>query len=95
MLDIKYRIKVCSDIRYNVGLCSLQSDIGSSYIKLSRISLITDIGLSAPLYVLPTVLHLCYLMLRSQLQEEVHLLSHTVCFIICLYYSTEIVREVE
>ncbi len=47
MLDIGYRIK--SDIRYNVGLCSLQSDIKSSDIKLSPISLITDIGVSAHL----------------------------------------------
>jgi hypothetical protein len=44
MSDIRYRIKVYSDIRYNVGLHSLQSDIGSSDIKLSLISLITDIG---------------------------------------------------
>ncbi len=49
MSDIGYRIKVYSDIRYNVGLCSLQSDIGSSDIKLSPISLITDIGVSAHL----------------------------------------------
>jgi hypothetical protein len=52
MSDIGYRIKVYSDIRYNAGLSSLQSDIGSSDIKLSPISLITDIGLSA---------HLCFL----------------------------------
>ncbi len=49
MSDIRYRIKVYSDIRYNVGLRSLQSDIGSSDIKLSPISLITDIGVSAHL----------------------------------------------
>jgi hypothetical protein len=49
-LDFGYRIKVYSDIRYNVGLRSLQSDIGSSYIKLSPISLITDIGVSAHLW---------------------------------------------
>jgi hypothetical protein len=48
-LDVGYRIKVYSDIRYNVGLRSLQSDIGSSDIKLSPISLITDIGVSAHL----------------------------------------------
>jgi hypothetical protein len=50
MSDIGYRIKVYSDIRYNVGLRSLQSDIGSSDIKLSLISLITDIGVSAHLW---------------------------------------------
>jgi hypothetical protein len=49
--DRGYWIKVYSDIRYNVGLRSLQSDIGSSDIKLSPISLITDIGVSA---------HLCW-----------------------------------
>ncbi len=47
MSDIGYRIKVYSDIRYNVGLH--QSDIGSSDIKLSPISLDTDIGVSAHL----------------------------------------------
>jgi hypothetical protein len=51
-LAVGYRIKVYSDIRYNVGFRSLQSDIGSSDIKLSPISLITDIGVSA---------HLCLL----------------------------------
>ncbi len=50
MSDIGYRIKLYSDIGYNIGLRS-QSDIGSSDIRLSPISLITDIGLSA---------HLCY-----------------------------------
>jgi hypothetical protein len=49
MSDIGYRRKDYSDIRYNVGLCALQSDIGRSDIKLSPISLITDIGLSAHL----------------------------------------------
>jgi hypothetical protein len=49
LMDVGYRIKVYSDIRYNVGLRSLQSDIGSSDIKLSPISLTTDIGLSAHL----------------------------------------------
>jgi hypothetical protein len=48
-LDIGYRIKVYSDIRYNVGLYAFQSDIGRSDIRLSPISLITDIGLSAHL----------------------------------------------
>jgi hypothetical protein len=47
--DIGYRRKDYSDIRYNVGLCALQSDIGRSDIRLSPISLITDIGLSAHL----------------------------------------------
>jgi hypothetical protein len=45
MSDIGYQIKVYSDIQYNVGLGSLQSDI-----KLSPISLITDIGVSAHLW---------------------------------------------
>ncbi len=43
MPDIGYRIKVYSD----VGLHSLQSDIESSDIKLSPISLIMDIRVSA------------------------------------------------
>ncbi len=38
--DIGYRTKVYSDIRYNVGLHPLQSDIGHSDIRLSPISLI-------------------------------------------------------
>jgi hypothetical protein len=49
MSDIGYPTKVHSDIRYNVGLKALQSDIGRSDIRLSPISLITDIGLSAHL----------------------------------------------
>jgi hypothetical protein len=51
--DIGYRTKVYSDIRYNVGLCALQSDIGRSNIRLSPISLITDIGVSAHLCSMP------------------------------------------
>jgi hypothetical protein len=50
MSDIGYRIKVYSDIWYNVGFHSLQSDIGSSGIKLSPVSLITDIRLSVYLW---------------------------------------------
>ncbi len=50
MSDIGYRIKDYSDIRYNVGLHSLQSDIVSFDFKLSPISLITDIGVSAYLW---------------------------------------------
>jgi hypothetical protein len=53
MSDIGYRRKDYSDIRYNVGLCALQSDIGRSDIRLSPISLITDIGLSAHLWSFP------------------------------------------
>ncbi len=49
MSDIGYRIKVYYDIRYNVGVCSVQSDIGSSDIQLSPISPIAEIGLSAHL----------------------------------------------
>jgi hypothetical protein len=49
MSDIGYPRKVYSHIRYNVGLCAFQSDIRRSDIKLSPISLITDIGLSAHL----------------------------------------------
>jgi hypothetical protein len=49
MSDIGYRTKVYSDIQYNVGLCALQFDIGCSDIRLSPISLITDIGLNAHL----------------------------------------------
>jgi hypothetical protein len=51
MSDIGYRTKLYSDIRYNVGLRALQSDIGRSDIRLSPISLITDIGLSAHLWI--------------------------------------------
>jgi hypothetical protein len=47
--DIGSRIKVYSDIQNNVGLRSLQSDIGSSDIKLSPILLIMDTGLNAHL----------------------------------------------
>jgi hypothetical protein len=61
MSDIGYRIKVYSDIRYNVGLRSLQSDIGSSGIKLSPISLITDIGVSA---------HLCKIGIENEIEME-------------------------
>jgi hypothetical protein len=50
MSDIGCRRKDYSDIRYYVGLCALQSDIGRSDIRLSPISLITDIGLSAHLW---------------------------------------------
>jgi hypothetical protein len=50
MSDMGYQKKVYSDIRYNVGLCDLQSNIGRSDIRLSPISLITDIGLSAHLW---------------------------------------------
>jgi hypothetical protein len=50
MSDIVYGTKVYSDIRYNFGLCALQSDIGRSDIRLSPISLIMDIGLSAHLW---------------------------------------------
>ncbi len=47
--DIGYGTKAYSDIRYNVGLCILQSDIGCSDIRLSPILLITDNGLRAHL----------------------------------------------
>jgi hypothetical protein len=49
MSDVGYRAKVYSAIRYNVGLSALQLDIGRSDSRLSPISLITDIGLSAQL----------------------------------------------
>jgi hypothetical protein len=49
MSYIGYWTKVYSDIRYNVRLGALQVDIGRSKIRLSPISLITDIGLSAHL----------------------------------------------
>ncbi len=54
MSDIGYNRKVYSDIRYNVVLCALQSDIGHSDIRLSPILLITDIGLNAHLCELET-----------------------------------------
>jgi hypothetical protein len=50
MSDIVYGTNVYSDIRYNIGLSALQSDIGSSDIRLSPISLIMDIRLSAHLW---------------------------------------------
>ncbi len=50
MSDVGYRTKFYSDIRYNVRLCTLQSDIGRSDIRLSSISLITDIRLNAHLW---------------------------------------------
>jgi hypothetical protein len=55
MWDIGYRIKVYPDIRYNIGLRSLQSDIGGYEIRLSSISLITDIGRSAHLCLQQTI----------------------------------------
>jgi hypothetical protein len=50
MSDIGYRLTVSSDIRNNVGLLSLQTDIGRSDIKLSPILLLTDIGVSVQLW---------------------------------------------
>jgi hypothetical protein len=44
------RTKFYSDIRYIVGLGTLQSNIGRSDIRLSSISMIMDIGLSAHLW---------------------------------------------
>ncbi len=49
MSEMGYWTKVYSDIHYNVGLCALQSDIRRFDVRLSPISLITDIGLSAHL----------------------------------------------
>ncbi len=46
---IIFTFSFLSDIRYNVRLCALQSDIGRSDIRLSPVSMITDIGLSAHL----------------------------------------------
>jgi hypothetical protein len=50
-LDVGYWISDNSlfRYRYNVGLRALQSDIGSSVIKLSPITLIMDIGVSGHL----------------------------------------------
>jgi hypothetical protein len=45
--DVRYRIKLYSDIRYTP---LSQSAIGDSVIRLSQILLITDIGLSAYLW---------------------------------------------
>ncbi len=77
--DIGYRRKDYSDIRYNVGLWALQSDIGCSNIRLSPISLITDIGLSAHLW-----LWLCYCL---------DLISQTIIYRFLLnivwYYPTQ------
>jgi hypothetical protein len=47
--DIGYWRKVHSNILYNVGLRSLQSDIGGSDIRLSPTLLVTDMGLSTQL----------------------------------------------
>jgi hypothetical protein len=65
-LDVGYRISDKSLFRYqyNVGLRSLQSDIGSSDIKLSPISLITDIRVSA---------HLCIYMWFNSLRSNFRL----------------------
>jgi hypothetical protein len=51
MSDIVYRIKAYSDLRYNIGLGSLQSDIRGSDIRLSPISL----NMNAHLWSLVTV----------------------------------------
>ncbi len=48
--DMGYPTKVYSNVWHNVGLCTLQSDILRSDIRLSPISLITDIGLSSHLW---------------------------------------------
>jgi hypothetical protein len=57
-INFGYEILDKSLFRYpNVGLCAFQSDIGRSDIRLSPISLITDIGLSAHLYV-PIPVHM-------------------------------------
>ncbi len=47
--DIGYGYKFQSDIQHNTGLHPLQSDIQCSDIRLSPISFITGIGLSAHL----------------------------------------------
>jgi hypothetical protein len=53
-IDVGYQISDKSLFQYpiysNVGLCTLQSDIGRSDIRLSLILLITDTGLSAHLW---------------------------------------------
>jgi hypothetical protein len=49
--DVEYRISenIYSNIRHNIGLHCIQSDIGVSSIRLSPISFNSDIGLSAKL----------------------------------------------
>jgi hypothetical protein len=55
MSDIGYRMKVYSDIQHNAGLHSFQPDVRSCDIKLSPILLITDIGVSAHLWIYRTI----------------------------------------
>jgi hypothetical protein len=43
MSDIEYRMKVYSDIRPNVRVRSLQSDIAGSDVRLSPLPLTTEI----------------------------------------------------
>jgi hypothetical protein len=47
--DVRYRISVKSFICDKMSVCSIQSDIGGSDIRLSLILFITDIKLSAHL----------------------------------------------
>ncbi len=48
--DVRYRIKVYSDILYNVRLHPLYSAIGVSNIRLSQIVLINDIRVNTHLW---------------------------------------------
>jgi hypothetical protein len=66
MSDNGYQIKLCSDIQYNVGLCSL------SPISEVPILLITDIGLSAHLCLLPISLLLFHKIILSINIERRH-----------------------
>jgi hypothetical protein len=60
MWNVGYQIKVYSDFEYYVGLNSVKSDTGGPDIRLSQITLITDIALSAHLSRLPRLLHLIH-----------------------------------
>ncbi len=71
-LNIGYWTKLYSDIRYNVGLCAPQSDIGRSDIRLSPISLITDNGLSAHLWITSGSIPMCKIDFKPWLIQFMH-----------------------
>jgi hypothetical protein len=87
MSDNGYRTKVYSDIRYNVRLCALHSDIGRSDIRLSLISLITIIGLSAHLWLMLTAESI-YCEIRNEY------FGHAVFLIISGEFDTEPLQSI-
>ncbi len=82
--DIGYRISEKSLFRYPI-LCRTplsQSDIGRSDIRLSPISLITDIGLSA---------HLCLKHIDEGPLQYVHTTVCTVCRVLLSTHNVRII----